>query len=260
LVEPLRICDQHAPRATWYNSYKEPNPEDPHQLAFQSKLGGLANCSLHINQGKQTLIWEFQPDPSGVLISATLTTEDDLPGIFGLQQCLRFTGAFNQAWRRQVACTPFLSEFDLQAIGQPNRTLTYARFQEAWYPFPVPYTELITPAAIHIPQFDPAGMVDHGLIIRQTVDRSISPEWYWELVAPGTQWQTLSSGMYWERTLSISNRHPADCLHALVNFGPLPAGGKRTIYGKFYWIQGDREDLLNIWCRDFGIQQNVNSL
>jgi hypothetical protein len=60
--------------------------------------------------------------------------------------------------------------------------------------------------------------------------------------------------MYWERTAYVSNWHPADCVHALVDFGPLDAGQSRTVCGKFYLIEGTKDDLLAAWQRDFSIR------
>jgi hypothetical protein len=57
--------------------------------------------------------------------------------------------------------------------------------------------------------------------------------------------------MYWERTAYVTNRHPADCLHALVDFGPLAKGEERTVRGKFYLVEGNRDDLLAVWKEDF---------
>jgi hypothetical protein len=82
------------------------------------------------------------------------------------------------------------------------------------------------------------GEVAHGLIIRESLDGR------------------FSSGMYWERTAYVGNRHPADCLHAAVDFGPLSAGQHRTVHGKFYFVEGTREQLLEVWRSDFPENNN----
>jgi hypothetical protein len=50
----------------------------------------------------------------------------------------------------------------------------------------------------------------------------------------------------------VSNRHPADCLHAGVDFGPLAAGESRSVQGKFYWLEGTKDDLFDLWQQEFG--------
>jgi hypothetical protein len=57
--------------------------------------------------------------------------------------------------------------------------------------------------------------------------------------------------MYWERTACISNRHPADCVHAWIDFGPLAAGQSRMLQGVVYFIEGSKNDLLALWQSDF---------
>ena len=44
----------------------------------------------------------------------------------------------------------------------------------------------------------------------------------------------------------------ADCIHSGIDFGPLNAGAFRTVQGKFYWIEGTKDDLLASWQKDFG--------
>ena len=239
------------PYPEWRNNYQAQNHADPYQFSFYTCIDDSAHCQARINHGEQTLEWTLKPVSDGVWITLQVTTQTQLPGVYGLQQCLRFTGNNNEYWRRKVAHTPFLSEFDLQAFGEPNLTLSYARQNDRWLVFPVPYTTLFTPAGHSLPSMDSKQWIDHGLVVRQTVDRKAAPEWYWELTAPGADWNTISAGMYWDRTLYVSNRHPADCLHAVVDFGPLEPCESHTLHGKFYWIEGDRDDLLAIWRKDF---------
>ena len=240
-----------SPYPEWLNNFQPQYNGDPYHFVFNTCLDGSARCEARINQGEQTLEWTFKPVSDGVWITLQVTTRTPLPGGYGLQQCLRFTGSNNEYWRRKVAHTPFLSEFDLQAIGQPNLTLSYARQNDHWLEFPVPYTILFTLAGSSLPNKVDHNNVDHGLIIRQTIDRKLAPDWYQEITAPGATWDMISAGMYWERTLFISNRHPADCLHAIVDFGPLESGERRTLYGKFYWVEGTKDDLLANWRKDF---------
>ena len=40
------------------------------------------------------------------------------------------------------------------------------------------------------------------------------------------------AGLFWERTSHVTNHHPADCLHTVVNIGDIPPHGKRAVRGK----------------------------
>jgi len=51
----------------------------------------------------------------------------------------------------------------------------------------------------------------------------------------------------------VSNRHPADCLHAGVDMGPLKASESRTVQGKFYWLDGTKGDVYALWRQEFGV-------
>ena len=217
----------------WMASYEEKDPEDPIQLSFQAFSDGSAwSCGLD-NQGAQKRAFFFEPVDDGILVWMGLTTREPVEGAISVQQCLRYSGSTNQAWRQPIACIPFLSEFDVQARGHPNDSLTYARKHTQWLRFPVQYTVYHTPPGLSLLGKRSSGEIDHGLIVRESLDRK------------------HVSGMYWERTAYVSNRHPADCLHASVDFGPLEAGESRTVHGKFYFMEGTKDDLLEVWRRDF---------
>ncbi|MBN1673216.1 MAG: hypothetical protein JXR37_19380 [Kiritimatiellae bacterium] len=218
----------------WATSYTEPDADEPIRLQFRAYADGSAWACGQDNAGAQTReFFFFEPAEDGVLMRMRLSTRAPITGAFAVQQCLRFSGRTNQAWRRPIACVPALSEFDLQAAGRPNDTLTYARRNGEWIRFPLPHTRFATPPGRPFLAAKGDGEVDHGLIVRESRDGK------------------LSSGMYWERTAYMSNRHPADCLHACVDFGPLDAGAARTVYGKFYFVDGTKDDLLALWAKDF---------
>ena len=63
--------------------------------------------------------------------------------------------------------------------------------------------------------FDP---VDCGLVIR--ID--LKEEW--------VCW------IYWERTTHVTDNHPPDCLHVIVNIEDILSHGRRVIRGKIYWF------------------------
>jgi hypothetical protein len=252
-----------APRETdppdphWMTSYSEANPQDPVQLSFQSYTDGSARCRGQDNGGAQTRELFFRPAEDGVWMWMRLTTRASLPGAFAVQQCLRFTGAQNEAWRLKVAHVPFLSELDLQGMGQANTTLTCVRRDQAWFNLPVEHLAYATPPGRPLLGAAASGAVEHGLIVRQTVDRATAPDWYWQRVAPGATWGCIAAGLYWERTAFVTNRHPADCVHAVVDFGPLAAGQSRTVRGKFYYLEGTRDELLEHWKKDFPLDSKT---
>jgi hypothetical protein len=239
----------------WRLAYTEPDPQAPVQLSFQVMENGVAHIVCVENDGQQQQEFIFQPFSHGVRMWATLTTQTAITGAYCRQHCLRFTGLFNSQWRRVVAHMPFLSELDMQAMGNANGTLTYARRANQWCQFPVQHTIYPThpvrandTAARGEAQGDP---VDLGLIVRETASRQLAPASYWQRVATGVTWEQISSGLYWERTAYISNRHPADCVHAWLDFGPLAAGQSRTLRGAVYFVEGPKDELLALWQRDF---------
>jgi hypothetical protein len=59
------------------------------------------------------------------------------------------------------------------------------------------------------------------------------------------------SGIYWQSTSHVTDHHPADCLHCIVNIGGIPPHAKRALRGKIYWFKGTPDDLLRCWKRDF---------
>jgi len=241
-------------RDTWRTAYQEADPLAPVQLTFRVDHKGLAHGLSLEQEGLQQREITFQPFAEGVRIWLTMVSREDISGSFCVQQCLRFTGSYNAAWRRSIAHLPFLSELDMQAMGNPNGSLTFARVEHKWYNFPAQYSFLPSKAVATQLERMPAEIVDHGLIVRETVSRQHAPPGYWEQIAPQAAWEQVTCGMYWERTAYLSNRHPADCVHAWVDFGPLKAGQARTIHGVIYYLSGSKDDLLRLWQKDFTYQ------
>ncbi len=236
-------------RSTWLTSFEAAASGPAPRLSFRALAGGAAWC--RVEEPDYQREFYFQPEADGVKVWLRFTAAQAIPSSCCIQQCLRFTGQFNAEWRRAVACVPFLSEFDMQAMGNPNGTLTSARRGGRWFAFPVPYTAY---PVLPVPPGGPgygAEQIDHGLVARQTVERKQAPAEYLQAVAPGAGWEQIVAGMYWERTVFVSNRHPADCIHAWLDVGPLQAGQARTLHGKIYFFEGNREDLLEHWQRDF---------
>ena len=220
----------------WMSQYVEHDPSDNVHLSFKTDLDGSAWCCVFDSSGLQRREYFFEPVECGINMWMKVMTTEQLTGAFCVQQCLRMTGITNKEWRRHVALTPFLSEFDTQAQNDPNLTLTYARKEGKWLRFPVSHTKYHTPLGLPLLMSKSGGQIDHGLIVRESQD------------------EKYCAGMYWERTAYVSNRHPADCIHASVDFGPLNSGEERTVHGKFYFIEGNKDELLKSWQSDFKVR------
>lgn len=220
-------------KKNWKSIYLEQNRDSLIQLSFRSYSDSSAYaCGLN-NNGMQKREFYFEPVENGVLMWMRVTSRVEVQGVYCVQQCLRFSGATNVEWRHRIAFIPQLSEFDIQSKGKPNTSLSYVRQDNKWVNFPVQYARYHTPPGRTFWGETSCGEISHGLVIRESLDAH------------------CSSGMYWERTAYVGNRHPADCLHAYVDFGPLKAGQSRTVHGKFYFVEGTKDDLLEIWRADF---------
>ncbi len=219
----------------WKTSCGEKECGTRGELSFTTYSDGDALCRSVQEETDQRREFYFEATEDGVCLWMTLTSRIEIAGAFCLQQCLRFTGSTNVDWRQQVAHVPPLSEFDLQARGKPHETLTYVRRDNEWAKFPLPHTCYHTRPGLPLLGDRSGGEIDHGLIVRES---------------PGAD---LCSGMYWERTAYVSNRHPADCLHASVDLGPLDSGGSRTVHGKVYFLEGTKDDVLELWRGDFPV-------
>lgn len=200
--------------------------------------------------------WTFYLAPAqhGIdLLWLVETQESGLPRYYGVQQCFRLSGVSNAAWRREIAETPAFSEYDLWASQDslPERaSLTYVLRKNVWHTLPA-VRECVgarTPLGVRIDaerfgrelpdvvgpynarMLDP---VDCGLITRTNLQGA----WV--------------CGLFWEGTSHVTDHHPADCLHAIVNIGDLPPHSRRVIRGKIYWFKGTKQDLLEQWRADF---------
>jgi hypothetical protein len=245
---PALARDDNWP-ANWLTEYAEADPAAPVQLSFRAGAAGAAWCTCVT--GAQQQEFHFQPVADGIEIRLRFSSDMPIEGGYCLQQCLRFTGRMNMAWRRAIAQTPYFSELDLQGGGGANLTLTHARRENEWFGFPVQHVAYPTRAgAPSVPEMSPEA-IDHGLIVRESFARNDAPENYWAETAPGLTWDRIVAGLYWERTAYVSNRHPADCVHAVIDVGPLAAGQARTLHGKMYFFEGTKDDLLARWRKDF---------
>lgn len=253
ISQPPPATDDEYPRGenwldNWQTAYDD--SKNLHGLRFQTLADGSAIVRLLENNGQQEKSWRFVPEQDGVRCWMTLKTEQNITGGYILQQCLRLTSGIGYGFYPTIARVPFLSELYMQALGNANGTLTWGRKDNAWFQFPLPFTRYHLPLSEGVYN-DSRGQVDYGLIVRETAPRGEAPASYWQATAPEATWETWTAGFYWQRAVYISNRHPADCLHIGVDFGPLEAGESRTVEGKFYWLEGTKDDLLNLWWKNF---------
>lgn len=202
--------------------------------------------------------WTFHlaPVADGIDLLLVVKTGDvGLPEFYGIQQCFRLTGGSNVVWRQQYARTAAFSEFDLwekTATEVERVSLTWLLRHGSLQPLPAgqatvgcrtPYGESLDTRRSggqldtleRIGPYD-ARMLwtsDSGLILRTSADR---------------KWST---GIYWERTTHLSDHHPADCLHAIVNIGGVAPHAQRVLRGKIYWLAGSGETVVEHWRKDF---------
>ncbi|MBI4893355.1 MAG: hypothetical protein HY821_22225 [Acidobacteria bacterium] len=204
--------------------------------------------------------WTFLLAPAADGIEMLLQVEARETGLnsyYGVQQCFRMSGATNEGWRQEVARTPAFSEFDwwkaLESEGKGPASMTHVLRLGNWEELPA-RKETVgarTPLGVQvdrrlsggdlakIPKVGPyealmLAAVDSGLITRVSRDG----DWI--------------SGIYWERTSHVTDHHPADCLHAILNIGGIPAGGTRVLRGKIYWFRGGLDELRKRWKQEFG--------
>jgi len=198
---------------------------------------------------RQTWAFYMAPVKDGVeLLWIVEAGERGLNEYYGVQQCFRLGGVTNAAWRREFAETPAFSEYDRWSVAEKDRaektSLTYVLRNGRWEALPATRETVgaRTPLGVQydtlraggdlaaMPKVGPydarmLGPVDDGLIARVNLEK------------------TWVCGIYWERTSHVTDHHPADCLHSIVNIGGVPPRGKRAIGGKMYWFEGTLAEL-----------------
>lgn len=237
---------------------------DPKEIArlekTYSRRPGVLKYSTRIKKktwAPQTWTFRMAPVEDGIDILLVVETGDiGLNAYYGVQQCFRMSGTTNEEWRRKIARTPAFSEFDLWNLREKDKpaktSLTSVRREGKWQRIPAAEVTIggTTPLGLRLAgehadwdvekamavgpyEVHMGGPVDCGLITRTDID------------------QTWVCGIFWDRTSHVTDHHPADCLHNVVNIGGIPANGKRAIRGKIYWFQGTLDDLMRRWKRDF---------
>lgn len=224
-----------------------------------SLFRGAGNEFIHTRRIEKDEKWSkldwtyyLVPADDGIeLLLVVQTYDEGLPEYYGIQQCFRMSGETNENWRKRVACTPAFSEYDLWAKGDTTASLTYVLRNHEWSAIPATQEALgaRTPQGVKVDDMRTQGKlmsqvgpyeatmldpIDCGLIAR--IDRI----------------ETWVCGIYWENTSHVTNHHPADCLHAIVNIGNIPPYSKRAIRGKIYWFEGTKSDLYLHFQDDFG--------
>ena len=202
---------------------------------------------------KQDWTYYLKPVHDGVEMLLVIQTYDEgLPEYYGVQQCFRMSGETNQEWRKKIANTPAFSEYDLWNSQSPdveNKSLTYVLRNHKWEAIPASEksTGARTPLGVKIDDLRTNGQpmsevgpykakmlnpIDNGLITRINVSES----WV--------------CGIHWQNTSHVTDHHPADCLHSILNIGNIPPFSKKAIPGKIYWFQGNLEGLFDHYKSD----------
>jgi len=199
--------------------------------------------------------WTFYMNPVNDGIEILLVVEtfsEGLPEYYGIQQCFRMTGETNGSqWRKTIALTPAFSEYDLWAQeGASKTSLTYVVRNGKW--------ERLAGQKEAVGARTPAGMAIDFLRTNGQPEKHVGP-YEAEMLASidfplitrmdkSGQWVC---GIYWENASHVTNHHPADCLHSLINIGGIPPFSKRAFRGKIYWFEGNTNDLLKHYESDF---------
>jgi hypothetical protein len=229
--------------------------------ALEENFKNAANVFVYKHEIKEDSIWVKQdwtfylkPVQDGIEILLVVNTYDEgLPAYYGVQQCFRMSGRTNREWRKKIANTPAFSEYDLWDSQSPDaekKSLTYVLRNHEWQTIPADEkaTGARTPLGIEIDNLRTEGQpmaevgpyratmlkpIDNGLITRVNLSR------------------TWVCGIYWQNTSHVTDHHPADCLHSIINIGNVPPSAKKTMLGKIYWFEGNLNDLYDHYMKDF---------
>lgn len=227
---------------------------------FQSKEKVLIHKREVTEEGWKPQTWTFYFAPIETGFEALWvieTKEAGLESFYSAQQCFRMSGKTNEDWRRTIAETPAFSEYDLWAArekaGKTKESLSWFRRGGNWEKVPAEETRLVcrTP---HGKALEELGNLSADRVLEVLDPKhagQVGEEVENGLITRTNQDGTWVCGLYWEGTTHVSNHHPADCLHAIVNLGPIPPQGKRAIRGRIYWMEASKEDLFERWSKEF---------
>jgi deaminated glutathione amidase len=192
------------------------------------------------------------PVDDGIEIDLFVQTyKEGLPEYYGVQQCFRMSGETNEDWRKTIAHTPAFSEYDLwEKEGATKTSLTHVVRNGKW--------EILPAQKESVGARTPSGLAIDFLRTNGQLSQNVGP-YEAEMLAPidyplitradeNNQWVC---GIYWENTSHVTNHHPADCLHPIINIGGIPPFSKRAFKGKIYWFKGSTTDMMNHYQSDF---------
>ncbi|MCX5759281.1 MAG: hypothetical protein NTU83_12385, partial [Candidatus Hydrogenedentes bacterium] len=148
------------------------------------------------------------------------------------------------------------SEFDLWNLTQKEAaeksSLTYVLRMGRWMPLPA-IRETVgarTPLGLAVDNERSGGNIDAMREVGPYHARMLEPVDN-GLITRVDANRTWVCGLYWQHISHVTDHHPADCLHDIVNIGNIPSHAKRALRGKIYWFKGTQEDLAEHWKRDF---------
>ena len=203
---------------------------------------------------RQDWTYHMLPVEDGIEILLIIKTyEEGLPEYYGVQQCFRMSGETNADWRKEIARTPAFSEYDLwadQKNNQEKQSLTYILRNNAWESLPAMENTVgaRTPTGIAVDYLRSDGALPkqvgpYNAEMLQSIDNG--------LITRTDQKEKWVCGINWENTSHVTDHHPADCIHTIVNIGNIPPYSTRAIRGKIYWFQGTKLDLQKHYKNDF---------
>jgi deaminated glutathione amidase len=198
--------------------------------------------------------WTYYMTPvkDGIDIALLVeTTREGLPEYYGVQQCFRLSGETNSDWRKEIALTSAFSEYDLwNRQGAPRTSLTSVLRNGVWEQLPAAKKTIGTRT--------PMGIAVDDLRTNRQPESEVGPyEAHMQnaidngLIIRSDQKDTWHCGIHWQNASHVTNHHPADCLHAIVNIGNIPPYSKRLIRGKIYWMKGTKNDVAHHYAKDF---------
>lgn len=214
------------------------------------------------NWVKQDWTYYMMPTNDGIEILLEIKTyEEGLPEYYGVQQCFRMSGITNEEWRQEIAQTSAFSEYDLwKKEGDGGKTsLSYVVRNNRWEPLPASDSCLgaRTPLGMAVDHLrTEGGMMDKVGPYEASMLKPIDH-------APVTRTdinEKWLSGIYWEQTSHVTDHHPADCIHSIINIGNIPPRSRKVLRGKIYWFEGSKDKLLDHFKRDFRSEDFQSSL
>ncbi len=226
---------------------------------FAKRPGVISRAFEVEDEGWVPQEWTFHTVPveDGVDLLLVVRTHDrGLNAYYGVQQCFRMSGRTNAEWRRTIAETPAFSEYDLWRSAEKDASaktsLTYVLRKGRWEALPATDSTVgaRTPLGVRVDTERTGGDLGKMPKVGPYKARMLAPIDD-GLIARRDKAGTWVCGIYWERTSHVTDHHPADCLHSIVDVGGVPPRSMRVVRGKIYWFKGTLDELRERWRRDF---------